>query len=132
MIRSTGHPGGAGRREPPRGPEAASEVLRRLLRDLRIEERSRQGELASAWDRAAGADLSSRARPVAFRGGVLTVEVEGAGLLHEVRGFRAGAILEALRAEPGGAVVREIRWVPAGRAGGAAGGGGGEGRGGTR
>jgi len=95
-------------------------VLKRLLRDLRLEERSRQGGLASAFDRAAGPDLASRARPVAFRAGVLTVEVEGAGLLQEVRGFRAPAILQALRGEPGGAVVREIRWVPAGRTGGRA------------
>ena len=94
------------------------EVLGRVLKDLRIEERSREGALASAWDRVAGAALSSRARPVAFRAGLLTVEVDGAALLQEVRGFRAGALLDALRAEPGGERVREIRFVPAGRSGG--------------
>ncbi len=82
-----------------------------------MEERRRQGGLASAWLRAAGEELATRARPVAFRTGVLTVEVDGAGLLLELKGFRSAALLEALRSEPGGGVVREIRWVPAGRAG---------------
>ena len=90
-------------------------VLKRLLRDLRLEERNREGALASAWEEAAGSDLAGKARPVAFRRGLLTVEVEGAPLLQEVSGFRARAILEALRALPGGRAVREIRFVPAGR-----------------
>jgi hypothetical protein len=93
-------------------------VLGRLLKDLRIEERSREGALATAWDKAAGADLASKARPVSFRSGLLTVEVDGAALLQEVRGFRARALLAALKGSDGGAKVREIRFVPAGRAGG--------------
>jgi hypothetical protein len=93
-------------------------VIGRLLRDLRVEERSREGALASAWERAAGEDLAARARPVAFEKGRLTVEVEGATLLQEVRGFRARALLEAVRGHPGGTRVREIRYVPAGRSGG--------------
>lgn len=123
MIRRPGPRGDRGRgargARPPEGPEALESVLGRVLGDLRIEERSREGALASAWERAAGPDLASRARPVSFRAGVLVVEVEGAGLLQEVRGFRAAALLEALRAEPGGRAVKEIRWVPAGRSGGA-------------
>ncbi len=110
-------PGRSG--SPARGPEAAGSVLRRVVRDLRLEERSREGALAAAWEKAAGADLSGKARPVSFRSGRLTVEVEGASLLQEVRGFRARALLESLRADPGGAKVREIRFVPAGRPGGA-------------
>jgi hypothetical protein len=93
-------------------------VLGRLLRELRIEERSREGALATAWDRAAGPELAARARPVSFRSGLLTVEVEGAALLQEVRGFRARALLAALKSDPGGGKVREIRFVPAGRTGG--------------
>lgn len=113
--------GGAGRRDAApeaRGPEAVGPVLGRLLRDLRLEERNREGPLAAAWEKAAGPDLASQARPVAFRAGLLTVEVEGAALLQEVRGFRARVLLETLRADPGGGKVREIRFVPAGRAGG--------------
>jgi hypothetical protein len=97
------------------GPEPLGEVLARVLRGLRIEERRREGALGTAWDRAAGEGLAPRARPVSFRAGRLTVEVEGAALLQEVRGFRAEALLEALRREPGGERVREIRFVPAGR-----------------
>jgi hypothetical protein len=93
-------------------------VLGRLLRDLRLEERNREGPLAAAWDKAAGPELAARARPVSFRTGLLVVEVDGAPLLQEVRGFRAKALLEALRGHPGGGKVREIRFVPAGRSGG--------------
>ena len=118
MIAPAGRPGRRGARTAetrPAGPEALGNVLGRVVRDLRLEERSRDGALAAAWERAAGEELAGKARPVAFRVGVLTVEVEGAALLQEVRGFRADAILDALRAEPGGTKVREIRWVPAGR-----------------
>ncbi len=124
--------GPAGRRRPPgagarggdrakpgiRGPEAVGPVLVRLMKELRLEERSREGPLAAAWEKAAGAELARAARPVAFRAGLLTVEVEGAALLQEVRGFRARALLQALRGDPGGGKVREIRFVPAGRSGG--------------
>jgi len=116
-----GRAGPPGRRKPPEkpaGPEPLAPVLGRMLKDLRIEERSREGALATAWDRAAGPDLATKARPVSFRAGLLTVEVEGAALLQEVRGFRARALLAALRADPGGGKVREIRFVPGGRAGG--------------
>jgi hypothetical protein len=90
-------------------------VLKRLLKNLRLEERNREGALATAWERAAGTDLAGKARPVSFRQGLLTVEVEGAALLQEVSGFRARSILAAMRDLPGGRTVREIRFVPAGR-----------------
>ena len=118
MIRRAKPPGKGGPPPRPAGPEPLGPVLKRLLRDLRIEERTREGALATAWDRAAGPELSSRARPVAFRTGTLTVEVEGAALLQEVRGFRARSLLSALKALPGGSKVRELRFVPAGRTGG--------------
>ena len=102
----------------PAGHEALGPVLTRILKDLRIEERSREGALATAWDIAAGPELASLARPVSFRSGLLTVEVDGAALLQEVRGFRARNLLAALKEHPGGAKVREIRFVPAGRTGG--------------
>lgn len=109
---------GSAKPERPPGAEAVGPVLGRLLRDLRLEERNREGPLAAAWDKAAGPELAARARPVSFRTGLLVVEVDGAPLLQEVRGFRAKALLEALRGHPGGGKVREIRFVPAGRSGG--------------
>jgi hypothetical protein len=121
VIGRAGNPGGRRAQAPrPAGPEPLAPVLGRILKDLRIEERSREGALATAWDAAAGPDLSAKARPVSFRSGLLTVEVEGAALLQEVRGFRARALLSALKGSPGGAKVREIRFVPAGRTGGEA------------
>ena len=115
--------GGPGRRGPARAaeatsgePEALGPVLRRVVKGLRLEERAREGALAAAWEKAAGADLAGRARPVEFAKGLLTVEVEGASLLQEVRGFRSRELLRALRGQQGGDRVREIRFVPAGRA----------------
>lgn len=112
MIRRPARPSGKG---PESGPEPVGPVLKRLLKGLRLEERNREGALASAWESAAGAELAGRARPVSFRQGLLTVEVEGAALLQEVRGFRARSILAAIRGLAGGGGVREIRFVPAGR-----------------
>ena len=82
MISPTGRrTGKGGRGIRPEVPEALGSVLRRLLGDLRIEERSREGALASAWEKAAGRELAGKARPVAFRAGLLTVEGEGAPLM---------------------------------------------------
>lgn len=97
------------------GPEAVGDVVRRVLRDLRVEERSREGPLAAAWLEAAGEDLRGATRPVSFRAGVLTVEVDGAALLQEVSGFRSGSLLRTLRGLPGGGRVTGLRFVPAGR-----------------
>jgi hypothetical protein len=118
VIRRAPSPGRRPEPKRPAGPEPLGPVLNRLLKELRLEERSREGALATAWEEAAGKDLSAKARPVAFRAGLLTVEVEGAALLQEVRGFRARSLLRGLKALPGGAKVREIRFVPAGRTGG--------------
>ena len=114
--------GGPGRRGPAKGsaqesegPEALGPVLRRVVKGLRLEERSREGQLAAAWEKAAGPDLAGRARPVEFARGLLTVEVEGASLLQEIRGFRSREILRAVREQDGGDRIREIRFVPAGR-----------------
>ena len=49
---------GPGRAPGDGGPEAAGAVLARVLRGLRLEERRREGALASAWDAAAGEDLA--------------------------------------------------------------------------
>ena len=106
----------AGAREAP-GPESVKDILDRVVRDLRLPERRREGAVASAWARASGPELTAQTRAVAYRSGVLTVEVDGASLLQEVRGFRAADLLRALRAERGGEKVREIRFVPGGRAG---------------
>jgi predicted nucleic acid-binding Zn ribbon protein len=92
-----------------------AEILARLTRDLRLEERRREGRLAELFAEVAGEALAATARVAAFRSGVLTVEVDGAARLEEVRRFRAYALLEAVRARPGGEKVREIRFVPAGR-----------------
>jgi predicted nucleic acid-binding Zn ribbon protein len=100
---------------PVRGPESFADILKKLAGDLRLEERRREGALGEAFAEAAGPELSKSARVTAFRAGVLTVEVDGAARLDEVRRFRAYALLESVRARPGGEKVRELRFVPAGR-----------------
>lgn len=101
----------------PAGPVPIGQVLDGLLKQWRLDERRREGPLASAWDvavsRVAGSEVVSRMRPVAFRGGTLTVEVEGAALLHQARGFWAGGIRAALAEDETGRRVRDIRFVPA-------------------
>ncbi len=111
----------AGGDAPRGGPVPFGEVLDSVVRDLRLDERKREGALVTAWDSAvtevAGQEAAAGLRPVAFRGGVLTVEVDGAPLLHRVRGFWTEGIRAALAARPAGARVRQIRYVPRGRTG---------------
>ena len=93
-----------------RPPRRAGEVLDALLRAKRFYERKRYGVLVEAWRLAVGEQIAEHTRIGAFDRGRLVVEVDSPVLLQELRGFMEGAILEQLRAAPGGAEVAELRF----------------------
>ncbi len=75
-------------------PELVGDVLRRLMRDVAPRRSVRRRDVVrEAWEQAAGPALAEETRPATLRGGVLTVEVRSAALLHELEGFRRDELL---------------------------------------
>lgn len=86
-------------------PESVGAVLRRLMRDVRPEQRRRAG-VAEAWAAAAGPELSAETQAVALQRGVLVVEVRPPSLLAELQGFRRDELLARLvAADPSGRIT---------------------------
>lgn len=63
------------------------DALDRFLTSSGLAPRLRAASVLKAWNDAAGEELARRARPVAFRGGELVVEVDSSAHLAELRGF---------------------------------------------
>jgi len=61
-----------------------------------------------AWDEAAGRELARRARPVGFRSGALSVEVESAAHLHELQNFTGEQYRILANARLGAAEIKKI------------------------
>lgn len=94
--------------DPARGgpPEAVSQILGRVFKDVRPAARRRRSAVADAWAVAAGPDLAADTRPDTLRAGVLTVEVRSTSLLAELQGFRKDELLaRLLDAAPAGRVT---------------------------
>jgi hypothetical protein len=63
------------------------DALAAFLRGSGLGERLRHAAVFEAWSGALGPALCARARPVRFDGGDLTVEVESAAHMHELKNF---------------------------------------------
>jgi hypothetical protein len=87
--------------------DLVGEIMRATAKPRRRE----LGELAAAWERAVGPELSRRSRPVAFREGRLTVSFESAALRQEVASFRKDEILGRLRSEYASGRIAALRCV---------------------
>ena len=70
---------------------------------------ARWEEISKIWQRAVGDDLAALSRPIRFRGGVLTVEIDSAPLAAELGTFAKQHLLEALDRE-GLAGVCELKF----------------------
>jgi len=84
---------GRGRRK---GPEAFSDILQRVMRDVRPRGRRRRDKMLETWVAVAGPELAAETRPATLRAGVLTIEVRSTALLHELQGFRRDDLLDRL------------------------------------
>jgi hypothetical protein len=92
----------------PKGPQPIADVLRQFLRDSGIRRPSGDERVLRAWSDAAGAAWSSRATPVALRGGQLAVEVSSAAHLAELRGFHGEGIRRRANAALGEERIQKV------------------------
>lgn len=82
-----------------RNAEPIASILSRVLHHRGFSSTLAHREVFSAWHRVVPTAVGERTRPVSFRGGVLTVIVESAPLMEELRCFRAGEFLTLLNGE---------------------------------
>ena len=88
-------------------PQRLGDLISKFMKSPDIARRGDLAELAGAWERAAGPKVARRSRPVALRGGELTVSFQSSAVRHEVQSFSKSLILDRLRHElPKRRVVR--------------------------
>lgn len=83
-------------------------MLRTFLRDQGLTSRPRDEAVFEAWLRAVGTGLGEHARPVRFQRGDLTVEVDSAGHLQELKGFTGESFRAKANAELGSSRIRRV------------------------
>jgi len=71
------------------------EAMKSYLRESGLGPKLRDWPIYEAWREALGTELARRARPVTFRAGVLTVEVESAAHKQELTSFTGEAYRRA-------------------------------------
>ncbi len=87
--------------------------LKDLLNRLRLNEPMAGWQAVDLWSKVVGERVASRSRAVAFRDGLLIVEVESPTWMSELT-YHKRRIIRDLNAKLGGkVVVREIRLQPA-------------------
>jgi hypothetical protein len=77
-----------------------------FLRASGLSTRMRHLEVFRAWNRAVGADLARRAKPVRFERGDLVVEVDSAAHYQELAAFTGDAFRERANELLGEAAIR--------------------------
>jgi hypothetical protein len=93
-----------------REPVRIDSALARFLRAHGIRQHGEQPAACRAWSEALGSELAARARPVAFRDGVLTVEVRSAAHLHELQNFTGDAFRASANERLGKAEIRRVQF----------------------
>lgn len=87
-------------------------ILPDVLRDLRLDETAAGWRAVAEWPALAGERIAKRTRAVAYRDGVMTIEVEGSAWMHEL-GFLKRELVRRANQRAGADVVRDVRFVPA-------------------
>lgn len=87
---------------------ALGDALQAFLRASGISTQARHFAVFEAWDAALGRELARRARPVGFRAGTLSIEVQSAAHLHELQNFTGESFRHAANARLGKPEIRKV------------------------
>lgn len=90
--------------------ESLSGVLPRVFKQLGLEEGLLGWRAVHEWEQAVGPRIARHARAVAFREGVLQVEVEGSAWMHEL-GFLKTDLMRKVNRHLGSRRVKNVRFV---------------------
>ncbi len=90
--------------------EPLAGVLPRVLKQLGLEEGLLGWRAVHEWEQVVGSRVARHTRAVAFRDGVLQIEVEGSAWMHEL-GFLKTDLMRKVNRHLGSRLVRNIRFV---------------------
>ncbi len=93
-----------------RDAEKLGDLIKPMLKQLKVIGRRVGRDLHEAWLEVAGPDLSRRTRLSSFRSGQVVVDVDSAALLHELQNFRRGDLLARLRERLPRPHISELRF----------------------
>ncbi len=94
-------------------PTPLSDLMASVFRGKPAEKRLEEGRIWLVWDATVGPQIAGKARPIAFRDGVLTVAVANSPWMQQLTFLKQGMI-EKLNQRLGGELVRDI-YLKAGR-----------------
>ena len=92
----------------PKGPSPIRYAIKAFLRDTGLGARPRDMLVFQAWKDAAGEELAKRAIPVRYRNGELTLEVESAVHLQELKNFTGEGYRRGANARLGNEAIRKL------------------------
>jgi predicted nucleic acid-binding Zn ribbon protein len=92
--------------------QAAGSIVPKLLRDLGLEKNLQGWQAVREWPEVVGPRIARRAHAVAFRDGVLRVEVEGSAWQYEL-GFLERRLIQEIERRLGAPCVRKLQFVQA-------------------
>ena len=87
---------------------AAGDVVSRVLKDLRIDDRRAEAEVVKVWNDLLDPNVTAHAQPANLRKGTLFVNVDSSVWLSEIVRYRRKEILERLQNSFGKSVVQKI------------------------
>ena len=94
--------------------EAVGGVLARVLEGLGLSREMTGWKAVEAWPKLVGPRIARRTRAVAFRDGMLHVEVEGSAWMQELS-YLKRELVQRINQELGGEPVRDVRFTLPGR-----------------
>lgn len=89
---------------------SSSEVLDRVLKQIRFDRRHAESEIARSWSHVAGADVAAHAQPTGLRNGTLFVNVDSHVWREELVRYRNHEVLERLQTAFGSDLILRISW----------------------
>jgi predicted nucleic acid-binding Zn ribbon protein len=86
----------------------ASDILPRVLSDLRMDRRQSEAEIVRVWNHQLDPNIAAHAQPAGIRNGTLFVSVDSSVWLDEIVRYRRREILERLQNSFGRDLIRKI------------------------
>jgi hypothetical protein len=86
----------------------AGDVVSRVLKDLRIDDRRAEAELVKVWNELIDPNITAHAQPANLRKGTLFVNVDSSVWLSEIVRYRRKEILDRLQHSFGKNLIQKI------------------------
>jgi predicted nucleic acid-binding Zn ribbon protein len=90
--------------------QAPGDLLPKLMQQLGLSERIREGEVMDAWKQIVGDFIAAHSAPINLRAGVLFVRVLQPSLHYQFEQISKAEILRKLKQRFGTKIIREIRF----------------------